>query len=158
MTKKRVEKLLAKLVRGREKTTMILLEQDLPAWDMPITDAPSSWKLRDLIAHFISAEEHLLLIAKDIVAGGGGSPNNIDIDAFNEEQLQLSQHLTPTELMEGLERVRDETIAFTKTLDDEKLTFTGQHPTLGETTVETIIFSTYAHQLLHLRETNYLRN
>src|SRR4030067_1047469 len=41
-------------------------------WRAPVYDGPPPWEVRDLAAHFYSAEVHFLLLARDVAAGGGG--------------------------------------------------------------------------------------
>ena len=152
MKSKRIEKMSARLERGLHKTNEILdsLEQD--GWRGPIEGESDGWTVKDLVAHFIVSEEHLLMIAKDIAAGGEGAPEDIDIDAFNKDQIGRQPDRTPDELQVLLGDVREMTIAWVAVQDDETLDRVGRHPTLGDSSVETIIFSIYAHQLLHMRE------
>ena len=152
MKSKRIEKMSARLERGLHKTNEILdsLEQD--GWRGPIEGESDGWTVKDLVAHFIVSEEHLLMIAKDIAAGGEGAPEDIDIDAFNKDQIGRQPDRTPDELQVLLGDVREMTIAWVVVQDDETLDCVGRHPTLGDSSVETIIFSIYAHQLLHMRE------
>ena len=152
MKSKRIEKMSARLERGLHKTNEILdsIEQD--GWRGPIEAESDGWTVKDLVAHFIVSEEHLLMIAKDIAAGGEGAPEDIDIDAFNKDQIGRQPYRTPDELQVLLGDVREMTIAWVAVQDDETLDRVGRHPTLGDSSVETIIFSIYAHQLLHMRE------
>jgi len=92
------------------------------------------------------------MIAKDIAAGGEGAPKDIKIDAFNEDQLARQPDRTPDELQALLTDVRETTIVWVGLQDDETLDCVGRHPTLGDSNVETILFSIYAHQLIHMRE------
>jgi hypothetical protein len=92
------------------------------------------------------------MIVKDIASGGEGAPEGIDIDAFNEDQIGRQPDRTPDELQALLGDARETTIAWVAEQDDETLDRLGRHPTLGESSVETIIFSIYGHQLLHMRE------
>jgi len=152
MKRKRIEKLIARLERGLNKSNEILDAIDYDGWQEPVDGETDGWTVMDLVVHFIVSEEHLLMIAKDIAAGGEGVSENIDIDAFNEDQLARQPDRTPDELQALLGDVRETTIAWVTEQDDETLDLVGRHPTLGESSVETIIFSIYAHQLLHMRE------
>jgi hypothetical protein len=152
MKRKRMEKLIARLERGLNKSNEILDALDHDGWQEPVVGESDGWTVKDLVAHFIVSEEHLLMIAKDIAAGGEGVPEDIDIDTFNEDQLARQPDRTPDELRVLLGSVREMTIAWVAEQDDETLDCVGRHPTLGESSVETIIFSIYAHQLLHMRE------
>ena len=152
MKRTRIEKLIARLKRGLNKSNAILDALDHDGWQEPVEGDTDGWMVKDLVAHFIISEEHLLMIARDIAAGGEGVPEDIDIDAFNEDQLARQPNRTPDELQALLGDVRETTIAWVAGQDDETLDRVGRHPTLGEASVETIIFSIYAHQLLHMRE------
>lgn len=152
MKRKRIEKLIARLERGLNKSNEILDAIDYDGWQEPVDGETDGWTVMDLVVHFIVSEEHLLMIAKDIAAGGEGVSEDIDIDAFNEDQLARQPDRTPDELQALLGDVRETTIAWVTEQDDETLDRVGRHPTLGESSVETIIFSIYAHQLLHMRE------
>lgn len=152
MKRKRIEKLIARLERGLNKSNEILDAIDYDGWQEPVDGETDGWTVMDLVVHFIVSEEHLLMIAKDIAVGGEGVSEDIDIDAFNEDQLARQPDRTPDELQAILGDVRETTIAWVTEQDDETLDRVGRHPTLGESSVETIIFSIYAHQLLHMRE------
>ena len=152
MKSKRMEKMIARLERGLHKTNEILDALDHDGWQEPVEGESDGWTVMDLVVHFIVSEEHLLMIAKDIAAGGEGAPEDIDIDAFNKDQIGHQPDRTPDELQVLLGDVRETTIAWVAVQDDETLDRVGRHPTLGDSSVETIIFSIYAHQLLHMRE------
>jgi hypothetical protein len=152
MLSKRVEALVEKFSRGLVKSQSIFGSLSADEWDIPIWDEPDSWSMKDLIAHFIFSEEHLLAIAQDISAGGEGAPEGIEIDSFNETQMERMRSQSFDELLPSLDNVRASTVAWTQNLDDESLDRMGRHPTLGIVNVETVLFSIYAHQLLHMRE------
>jgi hypothetical protein len=152
MKSKRIEKMIARLERGLHKTNEILDSLEHDGWQGSIKGESDGWTVKDLVAHFIISEEHLLMIVKDIASGGEGAPEGIDIDAFNEDQIGRQPDRTPDELQALLGDARETTIAWVAEQDDETLDRLGRHPTLGESSVETIIFSIYGHQLLHMRE------
>ncbi len=152
MKNPRVETLVEKLTRGISKSLEVFRSVELDLWEQPIFDDPESWNLKDLVAHFIYSEEHLLSIAQDIASGGEGSPEGIDIDAFNENEMENLRHGSVDELLNNLNDVRKALIDWTGELGELELDRVGRHPVLGASTVETVIFSIYAHQLLHMRE------
>ncbi len=152
MNSKRIEKMITRLERGLHKTNEILDALDHDGWRGPVEGESDGWTVKDLVAHFIVSEKHLLMIAKDIAAGGEGAPEDIDIDAFNEDQIARQPDRTPDELQALLGDIRETTIAWVAEQDDETLDCVGRHPTLGDSSVETIMFSIYGHQLLHMRE------
>ena len=152
MTRERAQELEKKLQRGLVKSQEIFASLSAEQWERPIFEDSKSWRAKELIAHFVYSEENLLSIAKDIVAGGKGSPEGIDIDTFNADEMKRMQLFSVGQLRKMLAEVRQRTIAWLDDQDDQILDQIGRHPTLGMTDVETVIFSIYAHQLLHMRE------
>ncbi len=152
MKSKRIEKMIVRLERGLFKTSEVLDALAPDRWREPIDGESDGWTVKDLVTHFIVSEEQLLRIVKDIAAGGEGAPEDIDIDAFNEGQIARQGDRTPKELQILLRDARETTIAWVAEQDDETLDCVGRHPTLGDTSIETILFSIYGHQLLHMRE------
>jgi hypothetical protein len=108
--------------------------------------------MRDLLAHFLSAEEGLLMIAQDIATGGPGAPEDFEYDAFNaQEQARLAD--VPFErLLVELTAARRRTIAWVAGLSAADLDRVGRHPALGQVTLETLINAIYGHQLMHMRD------
>ena len=152
MKNPRVETLVEKLTRGISKSLEVFRSVEPDLWERPIFDDPESWNLKDLVAHFIYSEEHLLSIAQDIATGGEGSPKGIDIDAFNENEMEKLRYRSVDELLDILNDVRKALIDWVRELGELELDRVGRHPMLGASNVETVIFSIYAHQLLHMRE------
>ncbi|UCC75505.1 MAG: DinB family protein, partial [Anaerolineales bacterium] len=109
-----------------------------------------------LLAHFVSAEERLLELAQDVVAGGPGIAQDFDFDLFNSEEQQRLQSRSPQELLEALAGDRGATLVWVRTLGDEQLDQIGTHPVLGDVNVEAMILAIYGHQLLHMRELQVL--
>jgi len=152
MMNPRIEILIGKLKRGISKSLEVFRSVEPDLWEQPIFDDPESWDLKDLVAHFIYSEEYILIIAQDISSGGEGSPEDIDIDAFNENGIEELRHRSVNELLDILNDVRKTSISWVRELDELELDRVGRHPVLGASNVETIINSIYAHQLLHMRE------
>ena len=149
----RIETLVEKLTRGMSKSLEAFRSVEPDQWGQPIFDDPNSWNLKDLVAHFLYSEEHLLHIAQNIASGGEGSPKGMDIDAFNEIEIEKLRHRSTDELLDSLNQARKAVIAWVQELDEFELDRVGRHPVLGPSSVETVLNSIYAHQLLHMRET-----
>lgn len=152
MTTARVESLLAKLGKGHRKTLEIFAALNPEQWAQIVYEDPHVWRVRELLAHFVSSEEALLKVAQDVAAGGPGAPAGFDYDAFNaQEQERLKDH-SPRELLTALDRARQATLAWVGTLDDDALDRVGRHPALGQVTLETMILAIYGHQLMHMQD------
>ncbi len=120
-------------------------------WEQSLYSDPP-WPVRSLLAHFVSAEDQLLALAQDVAGGGPGAPLGFDYDRFNASEQTRLEGLPVAELIQLLDVARRETIAWARTLDVERLEKIGQHPALGQVSVETMLLSMYGHQLLHMRD------
>lgn len=80
---KRVNELVTRLRKGAHKMEEILGRLNDDQWKMVLYEGPPVWTARDLLAHFLSAEEGLLRVAQDIAAGGPGAPEGFDYDEYN---------------------------------------------------------------------------
>lgn len=157
---KRVDELVARLRKGSHKTAEILSGLGDDQWNQVLYAGPPAWTVRDLLAHFLSAEEGLLRIAQDIAAGGPGAPEDFDYHAFNaSEQVRLAG-ISPRQLLADLAAAREATVAWVAGLGEAEpstrsghpLDRTGHHPALGQITLEVLINAIYGHQLLHMRD------
>ncbi len=149
---KRIDDLVARLNKGARKTAEIFSSLTDDEWHHVLYETPAPWTLRDLLAHFLSAEVGLLRIGQDIAAGGPGAPEGFDYDEFNaQEQVRLAG-LPPATLLAQLAAARAATIAWLSSLDDADLDRVGRHPALGQVNLETFVNAIYGHQLMHMRD------
>jgi hypothetical protein len=124
-------------------------------WQQTLYDDPA-WRVRDLLAHFVSSEKQLLALAQNIAAGGPGAPSDLDIDRFNAEEQDRLDGLSPSALLDHFDQERQETIEWVRSLDSFQLDRIGRHPVLGDINVEMMVTSIYGHQLLHMRDLSRL--
>ena len=148
----RVDKLVARLRKGGRKTAEILDILSDDQWKMVLYEGPPVWAVRDLLAHFLWAEEGLLRIAQDIAAGGPGAPEGFDYDEYNATEQARLAGIPPDKLLTDLEAARQATVAWVAELDEADLDRVGHHPALGEVTLETFLTAFYGHQLMHMRD------
>jgi len=152
MAETRLQALLSKLERGQRKTSESFQRLTPAQWEQVIYADPSPWTPRNLAAHFLSAEVHLLRLCEDVAGGGPGAPEGFDYNAYNAEEQVHYQALSAPELLEQLEAARQRTLVWARTLEESQLDHVGRHPALGEISLETMILGIYGHQLLHMRE------
>ena len=151
MTQLRADALAARLEKGRQKTFEIFKSLTPEQWQQPLYESPT-WQVRNLLAHFFSAERQLLALARDVAAGGLGAPPELDIDRYNAGEQHRLEGQSVSSLLELLEKERCQTIEWVRTLGDDQLDQVGRHPVLGQVSVEVMIGAIYGHQLLHMRE------
>jgi len=152
MSETRLQGLLAKLERGQRKTSEMLRKLTPGEWDQVVYDEPSPWSPRNLLAHFLSSERELLRLCQDVAAGGLGAPEGFDYNGFNTEQQTHYQDVLPEQLLEQLEAARGQTLSWLHTVEEGQLDRVGQHPALGQVSLETMVLAIYGHQLMHMRD------
>jgi hypothetical protein len=145
--------LLARWEKGRRKTSEVFRTLALEQWQQPIYPEPA-WSARNILAHYLSAEVQLLALAQNVTSGGTGAPEGFDINAFNAAEQDRLSGQSPQELLDALDRARQQTIAWVATLQESQLDNMGRHPALGQISVETMILAIYGHQLMHMRDLN----
>jgi hypothetical protein len=148
----RIERLLTRLRKGIAGSREVFESLDHDEWEIVLYHDPYPWTLRDLLAHFVSAEEGLLWLAQDVAAGGDGAPEGFDYQAFNASEQERLTRVPTDQLMTALVAARQRTISWVEELEDAALDRVGRHPVLGEVSVETFVNAVYGHQLMHVRD------
>jgi len=148
----RVDTLVGKLEKGGAKTTAVFGGLGEAQWQLVVYAEPYPWTVRDLLAHFCSAEVSLLELVQDVADGGPGAPQGFDYNAFNAQEQKCLAGWTAPELLEALGAARGRTVDWVRTLQDADLDRAGRHPALGPVSVEIMITAIYGHQLLHMRD------
>jgi hypothetical protein len=147
-----VQALVERLEKGRLRTQQVLGSLAPELWAQTVYEEPAVWQVRDLLAHFLSAEEKLLELARSVAAGEEGAPAGFDYDAFNAAEQERLKGRSAEALLPALDEARRATLAWLSTVSDDELDRVGRHPALGEVTVETMVTAIYGHQLLHMRD------
>jgi DinB superfamily len=142
MTSHRIQELSRKLDRNKSLVLRTFANVRPDGWGTAVHEKPGSWTLRELLAHFVSSERMLLTLSKDVAGGGRGAPQGFDYDAFNK----------PEELLRMFGEARDSTLEWMGSLVEGSLDRKGNHPTLGEVTLEDLLSAVHGHILLHIRE------
>jgi len=143
--------LLGKLEKGYLRTRGFFDQLSAEEWQLTVYGEPD-WNAYNLMAHFISAEEHLLELAQNVAGNGPGAPEGFELNEFNAMEQNRFQGLPIQALLEALERSRQRTIEWVRTLTDEQLEKKGRHPALGQISVEDMLTAIYGHQILHMRD------
>ena len=144
---------LAERLRSEgEKTAEFFRSLDPEQLQQQVYMDGSCWQVRQVLAHFVASEASLTRLVENILAGGAGTPENFDLNAYNERKVAALQAV-PVEglLSEFLER-RAATARLAASLRPEDLALTGRHPFLGVASLEDIIKMIYRHNQIHVRE------
>jgi hypothetical protein len=121
-------------------------------WGILVYTEGAQWTIHTLLAHFVSTEESILLLMKNILAGGNGSPEEFDLDQFNAVEVQALAALSPGELIARFHAARQDTVRWVQDLQAGQLQQVGRHPFLGLAPLEDILKLLYRHNQLHQRD------
>lgn len=110
------------------------------------------WRVRDLLAHFVSAERIFVFYGREILAGGPGAPDDFVIDEFNATQVAGLKDAAPADLLAQFEAARAETVNLARQMADGDFDRLGRHPWFGRVPLETMLKLIYRHNMLHERD------
>ena len=121
-------------------------------WDLQVYTDGNQWKVRQVLAHITSTENSMGRLVKNILAGGGGAPEDFDIDAYNERKVLEQKDRPEAELIRLFAESREANTLLTAQLTQEDLARMGRHPFLGIVPLSEIIKMIYRHDQIHLRD------
>ena len=110
------------------------------------------WQIRDILAHFISAEKSFLQLFENIRLGGSGTPDGFSINEFNDSQVSAMKVMDSGKLLILFKETRSITQEWVKGLSDEEINKKGKHPAMGEATLGEMVKMIYLHNLMHMRD------
>jgi len=121
-------------------------------WQQLVYTEGAEWRVRNVLAHFVTAEGGLLKLFESIRNGGPGAPQDFSIDRYNASQQEKAKDLSPQDLLAQFRAVRAGTVAWVSSLADADLEKQGRHPFLGLTSLAEMIKMVFLHNALHLRD------
>jgi hypothetical protein len=95
-----------------------------------------AWTVQQVLAHFITIEQSMQWLFKDILAGGPGSAEDFDVDRFNLTQPRKLDGLSLDELFGKFRSVRRDTITLAEGMEDKDLDREGRHAFHGHGKLE----------------------
>jgi hypothetical protein len=128
--------------------------RDLPAqsWDKVIYMEGTAWKAIQMLAHFTASELSLFKLLENILGGGSGSPEDFDINLFNERKVAQLAHMDADTLLVEFINQREKTSHLVNQMTMADLERQGRHPYLGVSSLAEIIKIIYRHNQIHQRE------
>lgn len=147
-----VQHLALRLEQEGEKSLSFFRGLPEAAWETQVYTAGSGWRVRDLLAHFVSAERGFQALIDDVRTGGRGAPPAFDIDRFNEEEVGALHSQAAPALLHAFSEVRAGTIQLAMRLRPDDLSLHGRHPWFGETEIGEMLKLIHRHNQLHQRD------
>jgi hypothetical protein len=134
-----------------EKTAAYFESLERSDWEQQVYTTGSGWRVRQLLAHFISAERAFEHFIRDVMKGGPGAPRDFDIDAFNESEVPQLE-AAPPELIDAYRETRSRTLKLLDEVGSSDLRLRGYHPWFGDSQLEDMLKLIYRHNIIHLRD------
>jgi uncharacterized protein (TIGR03083 family) len=147
-----LERLAGRLEADGQKTASYFQSLEPAQWDAQVYTTGSAWTIRDVLAHFVSAERSLKLLVQDVANGGDGAPRDLQIDEFNEREVPKLDDLSPDELLEAFKGARGTTLELVHGLEPAALDLIGYHPWFGDVELRDMLKLVYRHNMIHLRD------
>jgi uncharacterized damage-inducible protein DinB len=135
-----------------DKTAAFFASLSADQWKSEVYTEGETWTIRNVLAHYVTAEKGFVKIFASIRAGGPGASEDFDIDRYNASQQKKTRELTPAELLEQFIAVRAEMTAWVAALTEADLEKQGRHPYLGQATLAEMIKMVYRHNQIHYRD------
>lgn len=144
---------LAKRLRTEgEKMTAFFAALSDADWNQTVYTEGETWTIRNVLLHFVTAEQGFLKLFADIVDGGEGASVDFDIDRYNASQQEKGKALTTQELLVQFQAVRKQMADWVESLSADDLAKEGRHPFLQKTTLEEMVKMVYRHNQIHYRD------
>jgi hypothetical protein len=135
-----------------DKTASFFASLTADQWKSEVYTEGETWTIRNVLAHYVTAEKGFVSIFTSIREGGAGVSDDFDIDRYNASQQKNTRELTPSELLEQFKAIRAQMTAFVASLTEADLAKHGRHPFLGQTTLAEMIKMVYRHNQIHYRD------
>ena len=142
--------IIADLRINKEEIIIFFKNLNSEQLGMMIYPEEPGWTAQQILAHFITIEQSMQWLFKDILAGGPGSPEDFDVDRFNLTQPKKLDGLSLEELIAKFRSVRRGTIELVGGMKDKDLDREGRHAFHGHGKLERFIVWAYEHTRLHL--------
>lgn len=147
-----IDHLTKRMANYGEKTLDYFRDLTEEEWRTQVYTTGSEWTVRDILAHFVSAERAFYQLVEDVAAGGSGAPRELNIVEFNEREVPKLDPLSRQELLEAFDQARADSVQLTQNLHSEDLDKVGYHPWFGEVEVRDMLKLVYRHNMIHLRD------
>ena len=128
--------------------------QNLPLeqWNRTLYADGTAWRIQEILAHFIAAENVFQELIQNIANRGPGASQDFNMDDYNRRTVGELRRAHPEVLLGQFALARERTVALVRKLSPEQLQQEGRHPALGTVSLSRMIKSIYGHTNEHLRD------
>ena len=143
-----------KLAETRQELMEVARELDRQEWSHPVYahDEEVQWTAGDLLRHLVWAEGGMLRMIQQVKEGGGGVPDDFDLDRYNASGVKKLKDKVPAELLAIMEKNRQQLLAFIEGLAPEDWQKEGRHGSGRMMTIEEVVEMIAGHEAQHLED------
>ena len=91
-----------------EKTIAFFETLSPEQWQSDVYTEAETWAVRNVLAHYVTAEKGFLTVFSGIRGGGPGVRDDFDIDRYNASQQRKTMQLSPADLLAEFSAVRQD--------------------------------------------------
>lgn len=146
------DKLVEKLISSGQKTRDFFETIEGDDWYQQVYSEGADWSIYHILAHFVVSEASITRLIKFILQGNEGVPEDFDLDAYNEREVNCFSKLPNDMVLQRFMERRGETIQMVIDMSDDELLCEGRHPWLGVVPIEQMIKLMYRHNQIHQRD------
>lgn len=149
----RKARLVERLALGRESFLAAVAALDEAELAAPVWTDGGHWNARELIGHVAYAEAGMLSLIVATIEGDPPRPDaDFDLDRFNASRVRRANDQTLPQLLERLEKSRQETLRRLDQITAADLDRASYHPVVKETTAEGIFRVIGFHERMHAKD------
>ena len=144
--------LAAKLQADGERLVSFLAGLTESEWSTEVYTEGTTWTVRSILAHLMTAERAFVRLFDQIRLGGTGVSDDFSIDRYNASQQEKTQDRGRMDLLEEYKTARRQMVGLVGGLSNQDLEKQGRHPFLGVTTLREMVKMIYIHNQTHYRD------
>jgi len=144
--------LAAKLQADGERLVSFLAGLTESEWSTEVYTEGTTWTVRSILAHLMTAERAFVSLFDQIRLGGTGVSDDFSIDRYNASQQEKTQDRGRMDLLEEYKTARRQMVGLVGGLSNQDLEKQGRHPFLGVTTLREMVKMIYIHNQTHYRD------
>lgn len=150
--RKKAEWLSQNLLEEGEKTVEFFRSLPPAIMNRELYPDGTRWRVEQIMAHFLATEIAIFELVCLILDGYPGTPENFELNRFNEKQIAELAGIPVDELIDRFLVQRQSNARMVAEFTDEQLSVEGRHPFLGIAQVEDILKLLYRHNQIHRRD------
>jgi len=153
MSLEKKEAIKARLAATREEWFAALRGLTDEQWNaVAYSTEGGEWRVVDVLRHVADSERGMTAMMAQVRAGGGGVPDDFDLNRWNRRVVTKLQDKSAEELLAGMEENRAALFAFIDSLEDEDWDKKGRHASGHIMTIEQVCKLIARHERDHLAE------